>query len=131
MSGVKMIQDNTKTCLNNLERSLLRCKAFLQHRCIPKECAEATSVRPLSLSDSHKMPCHPVHVTLLKWFLKMLPLAPVQSLKAAQAVMQNLSSKRHDFGLRTAQLSGCLRQREPCNSSLCNRSRQLRLLRVF
>ena len=46
MSGVKMIQDNTKTCLNNLERSLLRCKAFLQHRCIPKECAEATSVRP-------------------------------------------------------------------------------------
>ena len=45
MSGVKMIQDNTKTCLNNLERSLLRCKAFLQHRCIPKECAQATSVR--------------------------------------------------------------------------------------
>ena len=44
MSGVRMIQDNTVTCLRNLERSLSRCQTFLQHRCIPRECALATKV---------------------------------------------------------------------------------------
>ena len=62
MSGVTMIQDNTKTCLNNLERSLLRCKAFLQHRCIPKECAQATSV---SSASARAVPCmHPFNVRI-------------------------------------------------------------------
>ena len=44
MSGVRMIQDNTETCLRNLERSLSHCNTFLQHRCIPSECARATKV---------------------------------------------------------------------------------------
>lgn len=56
MSGVQMIQDNTKTCLNNLERSLHRCKAFLKHRCIPKDCAQATSVSPCPLVH-HLLSC--------------------------------------------------------------------------
>lgn len=46
MSGVQMIQENTRTCLANLERSLCRCHAFLKHRCIPKDCVMATAVSP-------------------------------------------------------------------------------------
>ena len=53
MSGVRMIQDNTETCLRNLERSLSRCNTFLQHRCIPRECALATKVPHPAPGQSH------------------------------------------------------------------------------